>query len=191
MATSLVAMGGCAVVPDTSPVSLVRSSSDEPLVLEQAPSPLKRIKAKSARAGPSNPKARKVRNGPISSPLRISRAPVEPIGTERVGLDDEEDEPVFVGSSLATRLADRYIYKVLSDSSSSSPSSPLLRTTPLPPVPPPLPLVAPVSPPKNPIPILPWLGRTAVLLQLPDCVVCRKRWKKSESGAGRWVSNHF
>jgi hypothetical protein len=32
-----------------------------------------------------------------------------------------------------------------------------------------------------------WLGKTAVLLQLKCCVVCKRQWKKSESGAARWV----
>ncbi|WVR04436.1 hypothetical protein IAU60_001439 [Kwoniella sp. DSM 27419] len=38
----------------------------------------------------------------------------------------------------------------------------------------------------EPAPVPPWLGKTAVLLQLPACVVCKVRFKKSDSGAGRW-----
>ncbi|OCF37572.1 hypothetical protein I316_00698 [Kwoniella heveanensis BCC8398] len=53
------------------------------------------------------------------------------------------------------------------------------------------------APPLAPLPLLPdlalepapvpsWLGKTAVLLQLPACAVCKVRFKKSDSGAARW-----
>ncbi|TYJ51473.1 hypothetical protein B9479_007950 [Cryptococcus floricola] len=38
----------------------------------------------------------------------------------------------------------------------------------------------------SPAPVPDWLGRTAVLLKLKDCPVCRTRWKGKESGMFRW-----
>ncbi|WVF70068.1 hypothetical protein IAT40_004855 [Kwoniella sp. CBS 6097] len=38
----------------------------------------------------------------------------------------------------------------------------------------------------EPAPVPTWLGKTAVLLQLPACAVCKVRFKKTESGAARW-----
>ncbi|WVQ84009.1 hypothetical protein IAT38_006154 [Cryptococcus sp. DSM 104549] len=38
----------------------------------------------------------------------------------------------------------------------------------------------------EPEPVPAWLGKTAVLLQLQACAVCKVRWKGKESGAARW-----
>lgn len=98
--------------------------------------------------------------------------------------DEEEDSPVFVRESLATRLAEKYTFKSSSSSKSTTPSvkngSPSTK-----PEVPPLVLVPPLSLTAPPVP--PWLGKTSILLQLPTCVVCKVRWKKSDSGAARWV----
>ncbi|WWD22061.1 hypothetical protein CI109_106549 [Kwoniella shandongensis] len=50
--------------------------------------------------------------------------------------------------------------------------------------PPPLPLLPDLA--LEPLPVPNWLGKTAVLLQLPGCAVCKVRFKKSDSGAARW-----
>ncbi|KAK8846749.1 hypothetical protein IAR55_005836 [Kwoniella newhampshirensis] len=49
---------------------------------------------------------------------------------------------------------------------------------------PPLPLLPDLA--LGPLPVPRWLGKTAVLLQLPCCAVCKVRFKKSDSGAARW-----
>ncbi len=169
------------------------SSSDEPQLLDHPPPPPRTIKPKSFRAGPSKSRAKKGINGDTIISNASDRSLQPKVSTESRGKakttirnDEDDDEPVFVGSTVATDLAEKYSYK-LSSSSYSSPLSPPKRKASPTPAPPPLPLFAPVSPPKKPIAVPVWLGRTAVLLQLPDCVVCRKRWKKSDSGAARWV----
>ncbi|WVQ97826.1 hypothetical protein IAU59_004941 [Kwoniella sp. CBS 9459] len=48
----------------------------------------------------------------------------------------------------------------------------------------PLPLLPDLA--LEPAPVPTWLGKTAVLLQLPACAVCKVRFKKTESGAARW-----
>ncbi len=165
------------------------SSSDDPQILDRPPPIANPIKSGSVRAGSSNSAVSSTRRrahsaNPVPRALPKQKAPVRGKGKARAVLEADDDEPIFVGSSLATRLADKYSFKS-SFPSISPPDLPVpLKDTP----PPRLPLVAPRSPPKQPVPIPSWLGRTAVLLQLPDCVVCRKRWKKSDSGAARWVS---
>ncbi|WWD07928.1 hypothetical protein V865_006036 [Kwoniella europaea PYCC6329] len=37
-----------------------------------------------------------------------------------------------------------------------------------------------------PLPVPDWLGRTAILLPLDNCVVCKIRFKKTDSGAAKW-----
>nr|XP_019005401.1 uncharacterized protein I203_02254 [Kwoniella mangroviensis CBS 8507]OCF68862.1 hypothetical protein I203_02254 [Kwoniella mangroviensis CBS 8507] len=37
-----------------------------------------------------------------------------------------------------------------------------------------------------PLPVPDWLGRTAILLPLDSCVVCKIRFKKTDSGAAKW-----
>lgn len=114
----------------------------------------------------------------------------------------DEDEPMFVGESIAKKLASKFTFQSttksksksnssLSSSSSSSVVVVGVKDRPIvvedeKPQPPPLPLLPPLDPIKAP-PVPAWLGRTAVLLQIPYCVVCRVRWKK-ENGAARWVS---
>lgn len=112
----------------------------------------------------------------------------------------DEDEPMFVGESIAKKLASKFTFQStttsksnssLSSSSSSSVVVVGVKDRPIvvedeKPQPPPLPLLAPLDPVKAP-PVPAWLGRTAVLLQIPYCVVCRVRWKR-ENGAARWVS---
>lgn len=39
----------------------------------------------------------------------------------------------------------------------------------------------------EPAPVPPWLGHTKILLQTKSCPVCKREWKRSESGAVRWV----
>lgn len=119
----------------------------------------------------------------------------------------DEDEPMFVGASIAKKLSSKYTFQPNSvsksnSSLSSSSSSSIVITSvnskqkPIvvedeKPQPPPLPLLAPLEPAKPP-PVPAWLGRTAVLLQIPYCVVCRVRWKKEkENGAARWVCPHL
>lgn len=112
----------------------------------------------------------------------------------------DEDEPMFVGESIAKQLASKFTFQSnstsksnssLSSSSSSSIVVVGVKSRPIvveddKPQPPPLPLLPPLDPAKVP-PVPAWLGRTAVLLQIPYCVVCRVRWKK-ENGAARWVT---
>ncbi|WWC87234.1 uncharacterized protein L201_002122 [Kwoniella dendrophila CBS 6074] len=38
----------------------------------------------------------------------------------------------------------------------------------------------------TPLPIPDWLGRTAILIPLNNCVVCKVRFKKTDSGAAKW-----
>ncbi|WRT65015.1 uncharacterized protein IL334_001956 [Kwoniella shivajii] len=38
----------------------------------------------------------------------------------------------------------------------------------------------------EPLPVPAWLGKTAILLQLNCCAVCKVRFKKTDSGAARW-----
>jgi hypothetical protein len=118
--------------------------------------------------------------------------------------EEDEDEPIFVG--IASKLAQKYTFKSASSNSISSASSASSNgITPIPP-----PVLAPTTPdtgqddkPKlkiTPVVLLPppsppgkaptiptWLGKSSVLLQIPNCVVCKIRWKK-ENGAARWVS---
>jgi hypothetical protein len=87
--------------------------------------------------------------------------------------EEDEDEPIFVG--IASKLAQKYTFKSASSNSISSASSASSNgITPIPP-----PVLAPTIPT--------WLGKSSVLLQIPNCVVCKIRWKK-ENGAARWVS---
>jgi hypothetical protein len=118
--------------------------------------------------------------------------------------NNDGDEPVFLHETIAKRLADKYTYR--SSSSSSIGSSSLVdlsaptsrarakpkRSTPatataMATMRTKATLAQPPSPPREPVPVPDWLGKTAVLLQLKCCVICRKQWKKSDSGAARWV----
>ena len=160
-------------------------SSDEPLFIDRPLLLAKPSRSRSARAGPSNlasrktsPRARVSKSG-TNLDVRVRRRSKY----NAVGADD--DEPIFVGSTDATRLAEKFGYR--SKLVSSSPT--ILRPAKLPSLPP-LQLVPPPIQPNEPIPVPSWLGKTAVLLQLLRCVVCRKSWKKSESGAARWVGHY-
>ncbi|EIW68731.1 hypothetical protein TREMEDRAFT_63193 [Tremella mesenterica DSM 1558] len=121
---------------------------------------------------------------------------------------DSSDEIVFV----ASRLADRYTYRSTSPKSKSSRlsakreisegvkkieqdsekgkakselksenegsgESKAFR---------PLVLKQPMNIPKDAPPPPAWLGKTSVLLRLPECVVCHRRFNKTDSGAARW-----
>ncbi|RXK42253.1 hypothetical protein M231_00612 [Tremella mesenterica] len=50
----------------------------------------------------------------------------------------------------------------------------------------PLVLKQPMNIPKDAPPPPAWLGKTSVLLRLPECVVCHRRFNKTDSGAARW-----
>jgi hypothetical protein len=128
--------------------------------------------------------------------------------------NNDGDEPVFLHETIAKRLADKYTYRSSSSSSIGSSSlvdlsAPTSRARAKPKRSTPatatamatmrtkatasstprasLSLAQPPSPPREPVPVPDWLGKTAVLLQLKCCVICRKQWKKSDSGAARWV----
>ena len=139
-----------------------------------------------------------------STSISKSRGKAKEVERDRTILVEEstdEDEPEFVGASIAKKLASKFTFQsnsgsksTTSISSSSSSSSVVvvgIKSRPIvveddKPQPPPLPLLAPLERGRPP-PVPAWLGRTAVLLQIPYCVVCRVRWKK-ENGAARWVS---
>jgi len=105
----------------------------------------------------------------------------------------DEDEPVFVG--VASKLAKKYSFKSISSASTTS----SIGVTPVPQPdtgqaiekskPPPLVLHPPLSPPGKAPSIPGWLGKSSILLQIPECVVCKIKWRKKENGAARWVSH--
>jgi hypothetical protein len=109
--------------------------------------------------------------------------------------DEDDDKPVFVGQKAANRLAAKYNFipgeKPFTTSRTKGDiikvdSKGKGKATDEKPQPPPLPL-RPPSPPREPLAVPSWLSRTAFLLQLPKCVVCNVTFKKTDSGAGRWV----
>lgn len=132
--------------------------------------------------------------------------------------DDGEDDdmPVFVGQTVAKKLAERFIFRETSSAGSSTSSSesrkkrasPVKRNTNKAESPPKVEGGVSVTirprvkkkeepdkdevkldllPPREPDPVPLWLGKTAILLQLPDCPLCARRWKKNDNGAQRWV----
>ncbi|ORY26864.1 hypothetical protein BCR39DRAFT_560295 [Naematelia encephala] len=128
----------------------------------------------------SRPRSRKTKSPSLdASPVVASKGKERAIDVDAY----DEDEPVFLGQALAAKLADKYSFRSPSVGSSTSIAKNSKAETPQPP---PLPIAAPLSPPLEPVPVPPWLGKTAVLLQLPRCVVCKVRWKKNQSGAARW-----
>ncbi|KAL8634473.1 MAG: hypothetical protein Q9228_007932 [Teloschistes exilis] len=113
--------------------------------------------------------------------------------TKREELSDtDDDEPVFLGGKIARRLAEKYSYvSSSSDSSNDMASKPLAvakrEKKESKSKPPPLPLL-PSLPARPPLPVPPWLGKASILNQLSTCVVCKVPFKKTDSGAARWVS---
>ncbi|WVW78726.1 hypothetical protein I302_100686 [Kwoniella bestiolae CBS 10118] len=194
------------------------TSSDEPVYIETP----------TAKAGPSTYRSRNS-NAASKSPVIVG--------------DEDEDEPVFVGSSI-TSLVEKYklnpevgarLSKSKSRSLSKSPSigPPTIevaessRKSAAPPSKsrtatssssrkgkskattktktkqpitlivddddeditkqvrqPSLPLLPDLA--LAPLPVPDWLGRTAILLPLDKCVVCKIRFKKTDSGAAKW-----
>ena len=150
------------------------STSDEPLIVEV---PI----ASSSRLRKPSGTARSISRHTSTSSRRSGKVLVE-----------SDDEPEFVGETISTKLAEKFTFcgpskRPPSKSRSRSTStrtelkkeeykSPLTIPT----------LLPPVSLPEAPVP--PWLGKPAILLQTKTCPVCKRSWKKSESGLARWVS---
>jgi hypothetical protein len=119
----------------------------------------------------------------------------EEIETILVEDSTDEDEPIFVG--VASKLAEKYTLKSISSHSTTSSTGIIPIAQPdtgqviEKPKPPPLILHPPLSPPGKAPSIPAWLGKSSILLQIPNCVVCKIRWQKKENGAARWVSLCF
>lgn len=154
--------------------------------------PRKAATGSTARRAPARAKA------PNGTNAKGKGKAVQPETDATILVDEstDEDEPLFVGKSLAKKYTFQSASIVKSDTSSSSSivitdeikpkaeakpkTKPQLKgDAEEKPSHPPLPLLAPVENVKPP-PVPAWLGRTSVLLQIPYCVVCRVRWKQVE-----------
>lgn len=169
------------------------SDSDDPIVLDAPPSLALRSRSRSASSQPLAERRAEAQGG--SRPRKRGRRP-QPEEPKSPG---EEDDIVFVRENKARELASRFTFQpdaprsrrlgptsstttaptpAASFASGSSSSSSLI-ATPFNPI---------LATPREPLPVPDWLPRTAILKELPKCVLCQREFKKSESGAARWVS---
>lgn len=171
------------------------SDSDDPIVLDAPPPVAPRARSHSASSQPLAERRAEAQAGP-SRPRKRGRKP-KPKSPEM----EEEDDIVFVRENKARELASRFAFQAdahprsrrlgatsstvttastpaASFAASGSSSSSSLISTPFNPI---------LATPREPLPVPEWLPRTAILKELPKCVLCQREFKKSESGAARWV----
>ncbi|BEI90279.1 uncharacterized protein CcaverHIS019_0303490 [Cutaneotrichosporon cavernicola] len=151
------------------------SDSDEPIALDSPPVSLRRTRSASSqplsgRAGPSRSSKRRVKK---------QKTP------------DEDDEVVFVREEKVRQLTSRFAFagarplrKTTSTASSASVPTASLGSTSSASTTIATPFLS--STPRQPLPVPEWLPKTAILKELPKCVLCQRDFKKAESGAARW-----
>jgi hypothetical protein len=185
-----------------SPPVLQRSSSDDLKIIEPTPASRRpqRIPRKAATRSTSITKPKTTKKAAGSEKEKEkgkgkTKGKGKEIETILVEDSTDEDEPIFVG--VASKLAEKYTFKSISSASTTSSTGIIPISHPdtgqviEKPKPPPLILHPPLSPPGKPPSIPAWLGKSSILLQIPNCVVCKIRWQKKENGAARWVSFRF
>ncbi|ORX34397.1 hypothetical protein BD324DRAFT_657762 [Kockovaella imperatae] len=171
-----------ALEPTASSSSSSSSSSDEPILISR-PNMASMRPFASARAAIRSVSAASASRATGISPKK-GKTVAAPIA------DGSDDEPIFLGGTAATNLANKFAFRSLSttsrvagksapENSALPPSASTESSTKR------LVLRAP-SPTKEPLPVPSWLGKTAVLLKVRDCPLCTKEFKKSDSGAARW-----
>lgn len=178
-----------------TPPPLTHSSSDDLQIIEPTAASRRpqRIPRKAATRSASITKAKPTKKAAaLKKEKGKSKGKGKEVETILVEDSTDEDEPVFVG--VASKLAKKYSFKSTSSGSITSSTN----VVPPPkldtgqdndkPKPPPLVLHPPLLPPGKAPSIPGWLGKSSVLLQIPECVVCKIKWRKKENGAARWVS---